>query len=54
MVERCDSGTSRCSHKGRLQLTGLTRLDPTTLTALRGHPNLLLPRPLPGDILKRE
>ncbi len=40
------------SHKGRLQRTGLTRLDPMTLVSFRGHPNLLLPRPLPGDILK--
>jgi len=51
---RTGTAAALASHKGRLLLTGLARLDPTTLTALRGHPNLLLPRPLPGDILKRE
>jgi len=34
-------------HKGRLHLTGLERISPAALESLRGHPNVLLPRPLP-------
>jgi hypothetical protein len=42
-----DTAAALAKHKGRLHLTGLTKLSPETHAALQSHKNLLLPRPLP-------